>query len=209
MKRVPCLLLFVSIAFAGCYDVEIDPNTGRRVIHVQREDRMAEPEPVSRPKIPMRKPIEIKAVSKQIEALRVRIVELESSLESQIVKLGANIAKLETELEAAIDSQGAVEREQKALLARIADLEAAIESQRADIENSKNMSRVYELAIESQRLTIETLQKLCRMYEAEIESQRKSRSSEESPLSKEPEAGQQQGNEQDSQSNGVGLPKRL
>ncbi len=187
MKRVPCLLLFVSIALAGCYDVEIDPYTGRPVTHVQLEDRMAEP--VSGPKVPklVREPIEIKAVSKQIEALRVRIVELESSLESQIVKLGANIAKLETELEAAIDSQGAVEREQKALLARIADLEAAIESQRADIENSKNMSRVYEVAIESQRLTIETLQKLCRMYEAEIESQGKSRSSEESPVCKEPE----------------------
>ena len=195
MKRVPCLLLFVSIALAGCYDVEIDPNTGRRVIHVQREDRMAEPEPVSRPKIPMRKPIEIKAVSKQIEALRVRIVELESSLESQKVKLGANIAKLETELEAAIDSQGAVEREQKALLVRIADLEAALESQRAEIESSENVYRLYEVAIDSQKVAIESLEKLCRMYEAEIESQGKSRSSEESPLGKEPEAGQHQGHE--------------
>ena len=134
-------------------------------------------------------------MSKQIEALRVRIVELESSLESQRVKLGANIAKLETELEAAIDSQGAVEREQKALLVRIDGLEAAIESQRTEIESSKNMYRLYEVVIDSQKVAIESLEKLCRIYEAEIESQGKSRSSEESPLGKEIEAGQQQGHE--------------
>ena len=191
MKRVMCLLLFVSIALAGCYDVEIDPNTGLPVTYKQPENRPIQP--VSRPKIP--KPIEIKAVSKQIEALRVRIVELESSLESQRVKLGANIAKLETELEAAIDSQGAVEREQKALLVRIDGLEAAIESQRTEIESSKNMYRLYEVVIDSQKVAIESLEKLCRIYEAEIESQGKSRSSEESPLGKEPEAGQHQGHE--------------
>ena len=191
MKRIVCLLLVVLIAYAGCEVREFTHS------NVMDDGRFVPPEPVSRPKIskPVRKPNEIKAVSKQIEALRIRIVELESSLESQIVKLGANIAKLETELEAAIDSQGAVEREQKALLARIADLEAAIESQRAEVESSKNVYRLYEVAIESQRVAIESLEKLCRMYEAEIESQGKSRSSEESPLGKEPEAGQHQGHE--------------
>jgi len=96
-----------------------------------------------------------------------------------------------------------------AFLFRIAQLEAAIELQREEIENSKNMSRVYEVAVESQRLTIETLQKLCRLYEAEIESQGKSRSSEESPLGEQPKAGQQQRDEKDSQHNGVGLPDGL
>jgi hypothetical protein len=49
--------------------------------------------------------------------------------------------------------------------------------------------------MESQRVTIESLEKLCRMYEAEIESQGKSRSNEESPPGKEPEAGKNQGHE--------------
>ena len=128
MKRVACLLLFVSIALAGCYDYEIDSDTGQRVIHVRQVDRMAEPEPRLKISKPVRKPIEIKAVSKQIKALRVRIVELESSLESQRVKFGANIATLETELETAIDLQGAVDREQKALLVRIDSIRSARES---------------------------------------------------------------------------------
>jgi len=185
MKRVVCLLLVVLIACAGCYDTEIDPISGRPITHVQPEDRMAEP--VSGPKVPklVKEPIELKAMTKQIEALRVRIAELE----------------------AAIESLRAVERPEEDLLVRMADLEAAIDSQRAEIKDLKNLYRVYEVAIESQRLTIETLQKLCRLYEAEIESQGKSRSSEESPLCEQPEAGQQQRDEQDSQRYGVGLPE--
>jgi hypothetical protein len=31
MKRIVCLLLVVSIAFAGCYDVEIDKITGKPI----------------------------------------------------------------------------------------------------------------------------------------------------------------------------------
>ncbi len=88
-----------------------------------------------------------------------------------------------------------MDREHKALLVRIDGLEAAIESQRTEIESSKNMYRLYEVVIDSQKVAIESLEKLCRLYEAEIESQGKSRSSEESPLGKEPEAGQHQGHE--------------
>ena len=209
MRRVACLLLVVSIALAGCYDVEIDPKTGRRVVHVQREDRVAELEPRLKIPKPVRKPIEIKAVSKQIDALLVRIDEHEAKINSAMVSLTTDLLVRIDELEAAIQNQRAAEGEENALLVRMAELEDEIESQREESENSKNMSRVYELAIESQRLTIETLQKLCRLYEDEIESQGKSRSSEESPLSKEPEAQQKKGDEQDSQNNGVGLPDCL
>ena len=151
---------------------------------------------------------EAKAMPKQYKTLLVKLAELEAALGYQEAVERAEKALLVriNELEAAIESQRVVEREDEALLVRIDELEAAIESQRAEIENSKNMSRVYEVAIESQRLTIETLQKLCRMYEAEIESQGKSRSSEESQLSKEPEAGQQQGHEKDGKDDGVALP---
>ena len=76
------------------------------------------------------------------------------------------------------------------MLFRIYELEAAIESQRAEIDYSQKISRLYEVAIESQKVAIESLEKLCRMYEAEIESQGKSRSSEESPLREEPETHQ-------------------
>ena len=81
------------------------------------------------------------------------------------------------------------------MLARIAELEAEIELQRVEIVSSTNAYCLYEVAMESQRVTIESLEKLCRMYEAEIESQGKSRSSEESPPGKEPEAGHHQGHE--------------
>ena len=172
---------------------------------------------------------EVKNMHKQKKASPFRIAELEAALESQRAVSRAILAKLEREqseakimhkqnealmvrideLEVALDFQREVERPEKALLVRTAKLEAVLESQGAVIENLKKIHQLHETTIEYQRSAIESSLKLCRLYEAKIESQRKSRSSEESPLSKEPEAGQQQGNEQDSQSNGVGLPKRL
>jgi len=185
MKRLVCLLLVVSIACAGCYDTEIGPS-GRPIIHVQPEDRMDEP--VLGPKVPkpVREPIKLKAMAKQIEALRVRIVELEAEIELQGAELRADIKKFKKELSEAKITP----KQYEVLLVRIAELEAEIESQREEFESSQNIYRLYEVAIESQKVAIESLEKLCRMYEAEIDSQGKSRSSEESPLGKEPEISQ-------------------
>ncbi len=152
----------------------------------------------------------LRAMPEQNEALRARIAELEIVLESQgaeeraekalmlriddhedtinsaMVALTTDLLVRIDELEDALELLWAKERAENVLPVRIAELEAAIELQRAEIENSKNMSRVYEVAVESQRLTIETLQKLCRLYEAEKEFQGKSRRGEESPLDEEP-----------------------
>jgi hypothetical protein len=184
MKRIVCLLLVVSIAFAGCYDVEIDKITGKPIsdkgteVPKQNKERIATQTPYSR---------DWWGDWESFSELIQRIERVEGADKLLLVK----IADLEAELE----SQKAEEKADKALLVRIADLEATIESQTAEIESSTNAYCLYEVAIESQRVTIESLEKLCRMYEAEIESQGKSRSSEESPLGKEPEAGQHQGQE--------------
>ena len=209
MKRVMCVMLVVLIAFAGCYDVEIDKLT----------DLPISDKP---PEVPKQNKGRSKATQTSgsrgwmndwdmITKLGWRMDEVERVLrETQITPRPdeALLARI-ADIEAALELQRAEERAEKLLLVRIAELEGALESQRAEIESSENVYRLYEVAIDSQKVTIESLEKLCRMYEAEIESQGKSRSSEESPLGKEPEAGQHQGHEQDSQSNGVGLPKRL
>jgi len=134
-------------------------------------------------------------VERAEKALMLRIDEHEATINSAMVALTTDLLVRIDELEDAIESKREVERVEKDLLVRMAELEAEIESQRAEIESSENVYRLYEVAIESQKVTIESLEKLCRMYEAEIESQGKSRSSEESPLGKEPEAGQHQGHE--------------
>jgi len=169
MKRLVCLLLVVSIACAGCYNKEIDPYSGI---------------PISD------KPTEVAKQNKgQNKITQTRYSrgwwgdwESFTELSQRIAKLEGDILKVKAlpeqieallnrsdELETSIESQRAVEREHKASLVRIVKLEAEIESQRAEIENSKNIYRVYEVAIESQKLTIETLQKLCRLYETEVD----------------------------------------
>ncbi len=191
MKRIVCLLLVVSIACAGCYDTEIDPYSGKPI-----SDKL--PESVGRPSSLVRDIVnlkrdlsKVKAMSEKNKASLARIDELEAALELQGAELRADNKKLKKELSEAKITP----KQYEALLVRIAELEAAIELQRADIESSQNIYRLYEVAIESQKVAIESLEKLCRMYEAEIESQGKSRSSEESSLGKEPEAGQHQGHE--------------
>ena len=128
MKRVVCLLVIVSIAYAGCADkkpskvtvVPLPPRWG------QGDDW------------------------KSNAVLRRKIVMLENEL-----------------IEAKI-----MAKPNKALLVRTAKLEAALESQRAVIENLKNVYRLHEAAIEYQRVALESLLNLCRLYEAKIESQR-------------------------------------
>jgi len=176
LQKIACLLLVVSIAFAGCYDVEIDKITGKPISdNGTDKEREITQAPYSR---------DWWGDWESFSELTQRIESIERADKLLLVR----IADLEAELE----SQKAEEKADKALLVRIADLEATIESQRAEIESSTNAYCLYEVAIEAQRVTIESLEKLCRMYEAEIESQGKSRSSEESPLGKEPEAGQHQ-----------------
>ncbi len=199
MKRVVCLLLVVSIALVGCYDVEIDKLTGLPVSDKRTEVAKQNKGPIKAtqtrgPRGWMDEWDVITQLGWRIEALEEGLREVKAEpkqIEALLVRISV--------LESALESQRRVEKEQKALVVRIDDLESALESQRAEIESSKNAYRLYEVAIDSQKVTIESLEKLCRMYEAEIESQGKSRSSEESPLSKEPEAGQQQGNEQNGQ----------
>lgn len=195
MKRLVCLLLVVSIACAGCYDTEIDPFTGKPVSEKRTEVTKKDEGPSKITQTPYSRGWwgdweSFSELRRRIEKLEMDLSEVKDMPEPE----KALLVRMD-ELEATIESQKAAEGEEKALLVRIAELEATIESQGAEIESSKNIYCLYEIAIESQRVAIESLDKLCRMYEAEIESQGKSRSSEESPLGKEPEAGQHQGHE--------------
>jgi len=192
MKRVVCLLVIVSIAYAGCADKKPSKVTAVPLIRPWVDDWESYsvlPLEVKRLKMELTK---AKIMLKQEEALLVRIGDLEFELASQRAVSRENFAKLESELseyksvheqnetllvkidelETTIESQGAVESIDKALLVRIAKLEAVTESQSAVIKSSKNVHRLHEVALEYQRVALDSLLNLCRLYEAKIESQR-------------------------------------
>ena len=117
--------MVVSIACAGCYDTEIDKFTDK---------------PISD------KPTEVPKQNKgptnkitQTPYSRGWLGDWESFSE-----LRQRIEKLEMDL----SEVKAMPEPEKALLVRIDELEAAIDSQRADVENSQKISRLYEVAIE-------------------------------------------------------------
>lgn len=175
MKRLVCLLVIVSIAYAGCADKKpskvtmisglLDGVSGGRWDYP--EDGSWESPGVLR--------FKIVNMHKQNEALRVRVNALEDALafQGEVERaeklLLVRIADLEA---AALESQRAEERAEKALLVRTAKLEAVLESQGAVIENLKKIHQLHETTIEYQRSAIESSLKLCRLYEAKIESQR-------------------------------------
>jgi len=211
MKRIVCLLVIVSIAYAGCADKKPSKVTVIHLLPKWESPGDWESNAVLRLKN-ARLEMELSEVKNMHKQ---KIAELEAALESQRAVSRAILAKLEREqseakimhkqnntllvkideLETALELQRAEERAEKALLVRTAKLEAVLESQGAVIENLKKIHQLHETTIEYQRSALESSLKLCRLYEAKIESQGKSRSSEESPLSKEPEAGQHQGQE--------------
>ncbi len=164
MKRVVCLLVFVSIACAGCEHKTPNQLTVERV----RRGWMGEWETNS----------ELRENIAKLESQRVVSRENFAELESELSEYKSVHEQNETllvkidELETTIESQGVVERIDKALLVRIAKLEAVTESQSAVIKSSKNIHRLHEVALGYQRVALDSLLNLCRLYEAKIESQR-------------------------------------
>lgn len=183
MKRLVCSLLVVSIACVGCDEKISTTSTILSADEIYNSD--------TKEYVATSLPIPTVGHDGQKDRMSLS-TELRKRLERVEIDQMALMARID-DIHGELKSQRAEERKEKDLLVRIypriADIEARLESQRAEIESAKTAQHLYEVAIEAQRLTIETLQKLCRMYEAEIESQGKSRSSEESPLGKEPETG--------------------
>jgi len=152
MKRVVCLLVIVSIAYAGCADKKQN-----KVTVVPLHNGWYTPGDWKSNAVLMQENVrlrdelyKVKTMHKPNKALLVKIDDLETALKSR----------------------GVVESIDKALLVRIAKLEAVIESQSAMIKSSKNVHRLHEVALEYQRVALDSLLNLCRLYEAKIESQR-------------------------------------
>lgn len=184
MKRVVCLLVIVSIAYAGCADKKPSKVAVVPLPPIWYTPGDWESNAVLR--------LKNTRLEMELSEVKNRIDELEAALESQRSVSRVVIAKLQSELreakimqkqnkallvkidelETTIESRGVVERIDKALLVRIAKLEAVIESQSAMIKSSKNVHRLHEVALEYQRVALDSLLNLCRLYEAKIESQR-------------------------------------
>ena len=154
MKRLASLLLFVSIAFAGCYDVEIDKLTGKPVSHQTIEFPKQKEEPgkitqtlysrgwwgdwdsfteLSQRIERLEKGLsEVKIVPRPDKALLARIDELGAELGSQRAELRATVTKLKEDLS---ETKSTPEQD-KALLVRIDELGAELESQRAELRTT-------------------------------------------------------------------------
>ncbi|MBL7145707.1 MAG: hypothetical protein ISS76_15830 [Phycisphaerae bacterium] len=147
---IACLMLVVSIAFAGCYDVEIDKITGKPIsdngteVPKQNKEGTITQAPYSRDwwgdwesfseliqRIERVEEVlsQIEIAPRQDKALLARITDLETSLESQKAELRTDITKLKEEL----SEPKITPKQDKALLARITDLETALESQKAEL----------------------------------------------------------------------------
>ncbi|MCH7555948.1 MAG: hypothetical protein IIB56_00660 [Planctomycetes bacterium] len=178
MKRLVCLLVIVSIAYAGCADKKPSKVTViSGLLDGVPDGRWDYPEDGSW-ESPGVLRFEIANMHKQNEALRVRVDALVDALEDALAFQG-EVERPEklllvriADLEAALESQREVERAEKALLVRTAKLEAVLESQRAVIENLKKIHQLHETTLEYQRSALVSSLKLCRLYEAKIESQR-------------------------------------
>jgi len=145
---IACLMLVVSIACAGCYDVEIDKITGKPIsdngteVPKQNKEGTITQAPYSRDwwgdwesfSELIQRIERVEEVLSQIEN-HVAIVpgrqgsDLETALESQKAELRTDITKLKEEL----SEPKITPKQDKALLARITDLETALESQKAEL----------------------------------------------------------------------------
>jgi len=147
---IACLMLVVSIACAGCYDVEIDKITGKPIsdngteVPKQNKEGTITQAPYSRDwwgdwesfseliqRIERVEEVlsQIEIAPRQDKALLARITDLETALESQKAELRTDITKLKEEL----SEPKITPKQDKALLARITDLETALESQKAEL----------------------------------------------------------------------------
>ena len=154
---IACLMLVVSIAFAGCYEVEIDKITGKPIsdngmeVPKQNKEGTITQAPYSRDwwgdwesfseliqrfSELIQRIERVEEVLSQIEiaprpdkALLTRIDELGAELESQKAELRADITKLKEEL----SEPKITPKQDKTLLVRITDLETALESQKAEL----------------------------------------------------------------------------
>ena len=145
MKRVMCVMLIVSIAYAGCADkkqrkVNVvatkrgwDTGDGYKSNAVLRQENVRLRDELYRAKM-MQSP----------EALLARIDVLEEALLDKIYELGYAITSQRNAVESA---------------------QVAIEAQRVTIEVLQKLCLLYEDVLGSQRATIEILKKICHLYE--------------------------------------------
>jgi hypothetical protein len=190
MKRIVCLILVVSIACAGCYDVEIDKITDKPISEKQTEVTKQNKEPISEKQTEVTKqnkePISEKQteVTKQNKELsKVNVIHLPPAWETpgdheSNAVLRLKNARLEMEIdrvknmlkqnEAALESQRAVSR---AILVKWEG-----EQSKGKIMHKKNKTLLVridglEAAIESQRTEIERSKNVYHSYEAAIKFQ--------------------------------------
>lgn len=168
MKRVVCLLLVVLIGYAGCAD-----NKPSKVTVVPLPPKWESPgDWESNP------------------VLRLKIVRLEKKLDTLKNEIHPDLRQKIASLKDELDELKNAPKQNGDLLAKVTVLEDKIKYQSLQIERLNNVYRLYDIAKSSIEVAIQSLDNVCRKYEAQIESQGKSRSGEESPQSKEPEAHQ-------------------
>jgi len=148
MKRLVCLLLVVSIAYAGC----ADKKQGKVAVVASKTGW------------------ETPGDWQSNEVLRNRIVVLERQLTKarktqrpgfmldRLDALEADVLKKISELGYAVTSKRTA----------LDSAEVAIEAQRVTIEVLQKLCRLYEDVLGSQKETIELLKKICRLYEEEV-----------------------------------------
>lgn len=148
MKRLVCLLLVVSMAYAGCAAKK--PSK----VAVVATKRGWYPPGDSKSNAVLRQEIvrlrdELnRARRMQIpEFLLTRLDELEEDVLHKIYELGYATTSKRKELQSA---------------------EVAIEAQRVTIEVLQKMCSLYEDSIQTQRATIEILKQICRLHENEV-----------------------------------------
>jgi len=149
MKRLVCLLLVVSIAYAGC----ADKKQGKvRVVNELLD------------KVPYGVWDNVTQLKRENARLRIELAKASSRGYPQVLVkrfdrlekvLLQRIYKIEDNIEAqwkAVDSA-----------------EVAIEAQRVTIEVLQKLCRLYEDVLGSQKETIKLLKKICRLYEDEVD----------------------------------------
>ena len=145
MKRLVCLLLFVSITYAGCQAKK------RGKVAVVATKRGWETNGDWKSNAVLRQEI----VRLQDELNKARRMQTPEFLLTRLDDLEEVLLDKKYELVFAITSRRK----------EIDSAHAAIEAQRVTIEVLLKLCRLYEDSISTQRTTIEILKKMCRLYE--------------------------------------------
>lgn len=152
MKRLVCLLLVVSIAYAGCAEKKKGKVT---VVATKRgwstEDGYKSNAVLRQEIVRLRDALNKARRMQRPEVLLARFDALEENVLHQIYEVGYATTYQRNAVESA---------------------EVAIESQRVTIEVLQKLCRLYEEILGRQRSTIEVLKKICRLYDNEIDLER-------------------------------------